>query len=264
LLSVAAGAFGEGAEGNSILALALHIAEPGARGGCGQRLAVFPGLQREIQFFAEAAVGAEEAEAHGHGGDADAVGGFLGGVLQDIAEQADLAQLGSELLDGVGEVPARFAAGEAFFGIVCAGGDAAAESFFTGADGLFHGEDFAVTALADDVDGGVGGDAGNPGVKIVAGFVLAAVELVEARNGLEKGFLADVFGFGGIAREAQGADVEGRAVGKDELGERFAVTFTGLEEQAGAGGAIETDGCAAHNHRENRRPSATAARLPMR
>src|SRR5580692_3122064 len=91
--SIAAGEFGEGGKRDAVFVLALRGAELGARWRRGEGLAVFPWLEEEIQFFSEAAVGAEEAQADGHGGDSEAIGDFLGGILQDVAEQADLAQI---------------------------------------------------------------------------------------------------------------------------------------------------------------------------
>jgi hypothetical protein len=237
--------------------VALGGAELGGRCHRGEGLAVFPWLDEEIQFFAEPAVGPEEAQAHGHGGNAETIGDFLGGVLQDVAQQADLAQIRSKLLDGIGEMLAHFAVGKAFFGIVFRRGHVATERPFAGAVGFFERDEFAVAALADHINGGVGGDARNPGVQIVARFVLASGELLEARNGFQKRFLADVFGLGRIAGQPKSAEVERGPVGEDQLGERFAVALASLEQKPRASGAIETDGCAAHDAEKNRSRSTT-------
>lgn len=85
--------------------------------------------QAIADVFAQASMRTEKAQAHSYRGDREARGDFVRGVLQDIAQQADLAQIRSETRNGAGHQGAHFAACIALFGIVGSRGESGAESF---------------------------------------------------------------------------------------------------------------------------------------
>ncbi len=96
-----------------------------------------------------------------------------------------------------------------------------------------------MAALADHVDRGIGGDARNPGVQVVAVFTRFADKLFEARHHFQESVLAHIFGVGGIAGKAQGPQVQAGRVRQDQLGERFAVAPARLQEQRGSARAVK-------------------------
>ena len=74
------------------------------------------------QVFPKTAVRAEEAEAHGDAGDAEARRDFVRGILQHITQQANLTEIGCESGDRSGHDPAHFLARISFLWIVYARG----------------------------------------------------------------------------------------------------------------------------------------------
>jgi len=186
-------------------------------------------LQERRKFFTQTPVCTEESQAHGHGGNTQAFGNFLGGVLQNIAQKTGLAKIRRKLGDGACQKAAHFAAGIALFRIFITVGKAAAERFFW-ASGFLEREELAVTTAADDVDGGVGGDARDPSVEVVARIVLSAGKLVQAGDGTQKCFLACILGIRGISSEPQCGPVETCRIRDDQLREGFAVTLAGFPQ----------------------------------
>src|SRR5260221_283182 len=73
--------------------------------------------QNDAQDFMQLPMRAEKPQPHRHRGNSEPVGNFLGGVLQNVAQQADLPQIGSKLRDRASQQRAHLAPRESFFGI---------------------------------------------------------------------------------------------------------------------------------------------------
>jgi hypothetical protein len=112
-----------------------------------------------LQTLFEVPVGTEQAEAHGNNRNSQPVGHFLRRILQHIAQQTSLAQIGRKLLDGLGKKAASFAPSAEVFGVVFARRQASAQGFLAGPAPLFHGKDLAVAALPQNIDRGICRDA---------------------------------------------------------------------------------------------------------
>jgi hypothetical protein len=188
-----------------------------------------------IHFFAQLAAGTEQAETHGHRGDTQTVGNFLSGIVQHILQETNLAKIGGQLDNGAGEEHAHFLACQTLFRIILVGGDAAADAFFAGTDGLLERDDLAFAAAANDVDSRIGTDARDPGMKIIAGWGARAGKLIEARNGAQKSVLANVFGIAGIAGHAESGKKEPGGIRHDQSGEGFAIAAPGIGEKIRTG-----------------------------
>ena len=176
-----------------------------------------------VHLFPQLAARAEQTQAHGNGGNAQAVGYFLRRIVQHILQKTCLPEIRGQLHDGAGEKRAHFLARQALFGIVFARGNAAADGFFRGISRLLERDDFALAAPADYVDGGVRADARNPGMKIVTGFAARSRELVQARDGAKQRFLAHVFGIAGVAGHAQCGEKKARGIGRHKPRKGFAI-----------------------------------------
>ncbi len=114
--------------------------------------------------FAQLQARAEQAHAHGGAGDAEALGGLLGRELDDVAQQADAADAGMELLDGVGQMVAHFHARVALLWVVARSRQRAEDGILLARGcGIVEGNEAASAAAAQRVDGFVGGDARHPG-----------------------------------------------------------------------------------------------------
>ncbi len=100
---------------------------------------------------------AEKPQAHRHRGNSEPVGNFLGGVLQDVAQQADLPQIGSKLHDRAGQQGAHLAPRESLFGIFFTSGELFGEIVPGLAAVFFQGNEFGVVPLAKQIDCGVRG-----------------------------------------------------------------------------------------------------------
>jgi hypothetical protein len=188
-----------------------------------------------IHFFAQLAACAEQAETHGHRGDTQAVGNFLSGIVQHILQETNLAKIGGQLDNGTGEEHTHFLASQALFGIILVRGDAAADAFFAGADGLLERDDLAFAAAANDVDSRIGTNARDPGMKIIPVCAARAGELIEAGDGTQKSVLANVFGIAGIAGHAESGKKEPGGIRHDQSGEGFAIAAPGSGEKIGTG-----------------------------
>ena len=91
----------------------------------------------------------KQPQADGHCRDAQARGYFVRGILQDIAQQTDLAQVRREARDGAGKQHALLAAGVVLFGIVGARGEPATEGVLGSDPGFFKRDEFPFAALPD-------------------------------------------------------------------------------------------------------------------
>src|SRR6266446_2019082 len=244
-LSIPARAFRKRAERNSRLALPPSFANTHWQRG-NFDLPFFSWLQSHAQSLPQSPVRAEQSQPHRHRRDSYALRDFLRRILQNIAQQTDLPQIRSKLLDGIRQMLAHLAPRKAFLRIFLRSGYIASQRLFTRAPRLFQRENFSVAPLPDYIDGCVRRDARHPGVQIVAGLVLAPVELLQPGYGLQERFLPDVFRFRGIARQPQRAQVQRWTVWKDQFRQRFAVALPGLQEEPRPGGTVQSDGCAAH------------------
>ena len=113
----------------------------------------------------------------------------------------------------------------------------AAKRIIRSDDRLFKGNVLAVAALADQINGGICGNARDPCVKVVLLIVLLPGKLIETRERFEQGVLANVFGVGRITGHAQGAPIQSRRVGHNHFGEGLGVTGAGVGEGAALAGS---------------------------
>jgi len=188
------------------------------------------------QNLAQPSVRSEEPQAHGYRRDPQPRGDFVRGILQNIAQQTDLAQVRRKARDGAGQEHALLAAGVALFGIVGARGKPAAESVLGDHPGFFERDVLPFAALADQVDRSIRRDARDPGMQVILAVILLSRKLVEAGKRFQEGFLAGIFGVRRIAGQAQGAPVEPRPVRQDHFGEGFAIAESGVGQNFALGG----------------------------
>lgn len=228
---------------------------------------------RVAQNLAQPSVRAEKPQTDGYRRDPQARRDFVRGILQDIAQQTDLAQVRREARDGAGKAHTLLAAGVALFGIVGTRGEPAAEGVLGGDPGFFERDVLPFAALADQVDRSIRRDARNPGMKVILAVILLSRKLVEAGKRLQEGFLAGIFGVRRIASQAQGAPVETRPVRQDHFGEGFAIAEPGVGQNFAPGGTgvfgssrfkvvgVRDDACGAHIVEQSRTPRATLTSL---
>ena len=168
-------------------------------------------------------MGAEETQADRDRGYSQPSGHFVRGILQNITQQADLAQIRRKARDGASNQCARFAAGVELFGIIRSRREPGAEGLLRCKTGLLKRNILPFPPLTDQIYRSIRRDARNPGVEVVFSFVLLARKLAEARKRLQKGFLTGVFGICRVARQTQGAPVKSRSVGQDHFGKGIAI-----------------------------------------
>ena len=228
---------------------------------------------RVAQNLAQPSMRAEEPQAHSDRRDPQARGYFVRGILQDVAQQTDLAQVRREERDGTGQQHTLLAAGVAVFGIVGARGEPAAEGVLGGHPRLFERDVLPFAALADQVDRSIRRDARHPGVEVILAVVLLSCKLVKAGKRFQEGFLAGIFGVGRIACQAQGPPVESRPVRQDHFSEGLAIAEPGVGQNlalGGTGGFASSRGkivgvrdydCGAHVEEQSRTPRATLTSL---
>ena len=181
----------------------------------------------------------EKPQTHRHRRNPQSLGNFLGRVLEDVAQQARLAEIRSQLGDRGGHQLAHFAPREAFFGIVLARRHVASQRFVARTGRLFEREQSPVAPLADHVDRGVRRNARNPSVQVVPVFTRLAGKLLEPRHGLQEGILAHIFGVGRIASQPQRPQVQPRGVRQNQFSQGFAIALSRLCKQRGAGPTIK-------------------------
>ena len=206
----------------------------GARGGrveCGTPPLI--AAKDDAHFFVQPAMRAEKPQPHRHRRDSQPVGNFLRRVLQNVAQQADLPQIGRKLRDRAGQQRAHLAPRESFFGIFSTSGELFGEIVPGLAAVFFQGNEHGIATLAKQVDCRIRGNARHPGVQVVLLIVGIAGELIEPREGLQHGLLARVFRVGRILRQPQCAPVKSRRIRLHKLGERRAVAPARFAEQAG-------------------------------
>jgi len=137
------------------------------------------------QIFIQTAVCAKETQAHSHARNAKAFGDFLRAVLQDVAQEANLAEFGGKLSDGAREKRAHFAARVTFLRVRTAGrqvpGDVLRRIRIT----VFKRDVSGIVSLPKQINGRVRGDAGDPSVQIAMVFVFLAGKLIETRESLQ-------------------------------------------------------------------------------
>ncbi len=163
--------------------------------------------QDGTEFVMQAAMSTEKPQPHGNARNSQAFGHFLSGVLQDIAQETSLPEIGRELRDSTREKGAHLAARVVLLWSLPMGSKMLGKVFARfGITGL-KGDVFGVAPLAKQVDGSVSGDA---------------------REGLHERFLLCVFGVSGIPRQPQGATIKTWRVGEDQSSECLAITKTRL------------------------------------
>ncbi len=184
--------------------------------------------QDGTEFVMQAAMSTEKPQPHGNARNSQAFGHFLSGVLQDIAQETSLPEIGRELRDSTREKGAHLAARVVLLWSLPMGSKMLGKVFARfGITGL-KGDVFGVAPLAKQVDGSVSGDARDPSVQVVLKFILIAGKLIDAREGLHERFLLCVFGVSGIPRQPQGATIKTWRVGEDQSSECLAITKTRL------------------------------------
>ena len=186
--------------------------------------------QHGAEFFMQAAMGAEKPQPDSDAGNSQALGNFLRGILQDVAQETNLPEVGRQLGDGTREERAHFAPRIAFLGIFTAGGKLFGKVLAGFRIAGLERNMFGIAPLAKQVDGSVGGDARNPGVQVVLEFILIAGELIEARESLHQRFLPGVFGVGRIPRQPQRAAIQTRRIGHDQVRKCLAVAKPRLRQ----------------------------------
>jgi len=159
------------------------------------------------------AMSAEEAQPHGHTRNSQAFGNFLGGVLQDIAEETCLPEIRRELRDGACEERAHFATRVIFLRSIPMGGKMLGKVFARFRIAVLKGDVSGVAPLAKQVDGSIRGDARDPSVEVVLEFILTAGKLIDAREGLHQRILLRVFGVSRIPGQPQCAAIKTWRVG---------------------------------------------------
>jgi hypothetical protein len=253
--SIAASTLGHGAQWQELLDSGLCRAL-GCRPARGTLPLVPP--QDDAQFFMQPPMCAEKPQAYRYAGYAQPFGNFLRGVLQNIAQQADLPEVRRKLGDRAGQERAHLAPSVTFFGILLAGGELFSEIVPGLAAVFLQGNEFGIAALAKQVDRCIRGDSRDPSVQAALRFVRIAGELIEPGEGLQQGLLLCVLRVGGIPRQPQCAAVKSRRIRKDELSERSSVAPARFTEQARTtGGAkvslgpvnccsFQIQGCATH------------------
>src|SRR6266849_7518958 len=107
-LSISARAFRKRAERNSRLALSARFANTHWHRGRFD-LPLFSWLQCQARFLSQSPVRAEQPQPYRQGRNSHALRDFLRRILQNIAQQTDLPQIRSKLLDGIRQMLAHLA-----------------------------------------------------------------------------------------------------------------------------------------------------------
>lgn len=97
-------------------------------------------------------MGAEETQADRDRGYSQPSGHFVRGILQDIAQETDLAQVRREARNSAREQPAQFTARVALFGIIRPRCEPATESILRSDSGFLQRYVLPFAALADQID----------------------------------------------------------------------------------------------------------------
>jgi hypothetical protein len=192
--------------------------------------------QYDAQFFMQPAMCAEKPQPHCYRGNSQPPGNLLRRVLQNVAQQADLPQIGSKLRDGAGQQRAHLAPRVTFLGIFLTRGDPLGNVFAGLMAVILKGDELGVAPLAKQVDRCICRDPRHPGVQVVLRFVRIAGELIEPREGLQHGLLTRVFRIRWISRQPQRAPVKPRRIRQHKLCERSSVAQARFTEQAGTPG----------------------------
>ena len=158
-------------------------------------------------------MGAKKTQAHCHAGNAQALRHFLSGTMHDIEQQAHAAQIGRQFQDGRGKKAAGFIAKKTLFRIGEPGRKLGTEGFFGTAAGLIERKNFSFAPAPDDVNGGICGNAGNPGMQLVMRAGLCSHELIEAAERFQQRFLANILCIEGISVNLNPSDTSSGAYG---------------------------------------------------
>src|SRR5580704_2988649 len=161
--------------------------------------------EESVQAFAQFKTAAEEACAHGLRSESQLFGGFFGGKISNVAQQANTSQRRVQLRKSINESSAQFEARVELLGVFASGARLKRHaSVLLLTHHFVQASPAVITAAAQQADGFVGGDLRDPG-----GAAIAVTDLVEVREGLEEGLLADVFRVMRIARDAQSNAING-------------------------------------------------------
>lgn len=251
--SIAAGALRHGTEREELLDGRAWCGFGGGRVG---RCLSMVATQHGTEFFMQTAMGAEKSQPHGHARYSQAFGNFVSGILQNIAQETNLTEIGRELRDGAREERAHFAACVALLWSRSTRGKVFGNVLALFAIAILKGDVFEIAPLAKQVDRSVRGDASDPSVQVVLEFILFAGKLINAREGLHQGILPSVFGVCGIPRQSQGTTIKTWRVGEDQGSERLAVTETRLCKKRRGFRGFQAKCCAAHVAQRGGMPSA--------
>src|SRR5271170_1613234 len=107
---------------------------------------------------------AEKPQPYSYRGDSKPCGHFMRGILENIAQQTDLAQVRGQAGDSAGDQNTHLPACIAFFGIIDSRGEPTAKRLVRRSSGFLERDILPFAALADQVDGSVCRYARNPGV----------------------------------------------------------------------------------------------------
>ena len=228
-MSVAAGILWQDAHGRKLFHSRLRRAR-----ACGleDRNALLIAAKYNAQLFLQPAMRAEKPQPYRYTGYTQPLSNFLCGVLQNIAQQADLPEIRRKLGDRTGQERSHLAPSVAFFGILLAGRDLFGEVVLGVAAVFLQRNESGTAPLAKQVDRCIRRDPRDPGVQVVLPFVRIAGELIQPRKSLQQSLLLCVLRVGGIPRQTQRAAVKSRSIRKDELGERGSVAPARFTEQA--------------------------------
>lgn len=146
-------------------------------------------------------------------------GGFFGGEITDVSQEADAAQRRIQLRKSVDKAAPQFEPRIELLGVFARRtGLEWRPPAFPLTHHFVQTFPTAVAAAAKQTDGFIGGDLRDPG-----GEAVAIAELIEVREGFQQRLLANVFRIVGVAGNTQG-DAEDRGIaGRGERGERIAV-----------------------------------------
>jgi len=197
------------------------------------------------QALAEHEAGAHETDFYVCGGDLQGLGGFLGGKLFHIAEDEDEAVFFVEFGEGLIEEGADFLAVGQIGDVLLPRGD----EFGMGGcflDG-FKSDGGMSAFLAEEFEGGVSGDAHEPGAEGRVG-----AEVGEMLEGGEEGVLDDFLGIVGVADHAEGEFVDLAFVAGDEGVEGGEVAGTGAGDEVAVGIGLRCEQGFRHDAQDRR------------